>query len=472
MSRRGKPVPVAEECGVAEPESADERTETEEPGADAPGPEVWRLPTRIGFRFGVSYFGQFGVVGVIGLVPVLLAGSGFDGAWAWVDKGLAFVRPPIEWTAAQVLGLRVTSTQVGSDSAFQWTALFLMVVIAAVATTGWSVLDRQRPSYTRLFAWTQLFLRFVLALGMFYFGMAKAIPTQMPFVLNRLVEPFGNFSPAGVLWSQVSVSQPYQIALGVAELLAGVLLVVPRAAAAGALLCAVDMTQVFLLNMTYDIRLKTVSSHFLLLSLFLLAPHARRLLAVLFSDRAAPALRRYALFESARANRIAVVAQLLTGLVLLAGTGAQSWRQWTRPAPELYGIYQVDGFSTEGYARDPLLTDELRWRRVIVDRSFHISDPVSVTIQHMDDSFEMYGGTIDPAKHTIDLHHRITLGTYAETPIRVRLTYWWADNGRLVIDADDYGGHRIHAYFTELDPKSFPLLERGFSWVQEEPYNR
>nr|WP_187703232.1 DoxX family protein [Nocardia yunnanensis] len=443
------------------------------PDSTPSGPdERWHVATRIGFRFATSYFGLFGLVGVIGLTPILLAGLGIDTGWASVHRMLGLARPPIQWTATHLLGLRVTSTQVGSDSGFQWTALFLVLVIALIATVIWSLLDRRRPCYPRLFAWTQVGFRFVLAIAMFYFGMAKAIPTQMPFVLNRLVEPYGNFSPEGVLWSQVSVSQPYEIALGVAELLAGVLLVIPRTATAGALLCAVDMTQVFLLNMTYDIRLKTVSSQFLLLSLFLLAPHARRLFTVLCSDRVAPARRPAPLFTSARANRIALVAQLVTGLLLLAVTGVQNWRQWQHPAPELYGIYEIDHFSSEGYARDPLLTDELRWRRVVVDRPFHVTDPVVLTIQHMDDSFEIYGGSIDPARHLIDLHHRIALGTYAETPVRVRLTYWWPGPGLLVIDADDYAGHRIHAYFKKLDPQAFPLLERGFSWVQEQPYNR
>ncbi|WP_069162224.1 DoxX family protein [Nocardia altamirensis] len=430
----------------------------------------WHPLTRIGFRFGVCYFGAIGLAGVLGLIPILLAGLGIEAGS--VLHVVTLARPPIEWTATHVLGLRVTSTQVGSDSAFQWTGLFLLVVLSAVATAAWSVLDRRRASYTRLFAWTQLSLRFVLALAMFYFGMAKAIPTQMPFVLNRLVEPYGNFSPQGVLWSQISVSQPYEIALGAAELLAGLLLLVPRATAAGALLCAVDMTQVFLLNMTYDVRLKTVSSQFLLLSLFLLAPYGRRLLAALFAGRPTQATRPVPLFGSARANRIALVAQLVVGLLLLGVIGAQNWRQWSKETPELYGIYRVDGFSSEGYARDPLLTDELRWRRVIIDRPFHVSDPMVLTIQHMDDSFEVYGGTIDPKRHHIDLRHRIALGTFEETPIRVRLTYWWPEPGRMVIDADDYAGHRIHAWFTELDPQSFPLLERGFSWVQETPYNR
>jgi hypothetical protein len=120
--------------------------------------------------------------------------------------------------------------------------------------------------------------------------------------------------------------------------------------------CAFDLTQVFILNMTYDIRLKSVSSQLLLLSLFLLAPYARRLFVVLFTDRAIPATESVPLFTGRRANRVALIAQVCVGLVLLAAFGGQGWQQFTRPTPNLYGIWQVDGFSAEGYRRDPLLT--------------------------------------------------------------------------------------------------------------------
>jgi hypothetical protein len=43
---------------------------------------------------------------------------------------------------------------------------------------------------------------------------------------------------------------------------------------------------------------------------------------------------------------------------------------------------------------------------------------------------------------------------------------------RIVIDGEDFAGHRIHAWFTRMDPASFPQVERGFNWVQEQPYNR
>ncbi|WP_074249532.1 DoxX family protein [Mycobacteroides abscessus] len=441
-------------------------------GDDSTGPG-WGAAALIGFRFGTCYFGAFGLVVAVGLIPVILKGAGVEEPWSVIRGIFHAARGPIAWIGEHLLGLRVQSAQVGSDSAFQWTALFCIACLALVGTAVWTVLDRDRRRYDRLQPWVWAVLRLVLAAAMFYFGMAKVIPTQMPFVLNRLVEPYGNFSPTGVLWAQVGISPAYQMVLGLAEVFGGLLLLLPRTTAAGALVCVVDLTQVFLLNMTYDIRLKTVSSQLLLLSLFLLAPYARRLLTAFFTDRAVPAAATTQLFTRPRANRIALIAQACLGVALLAAFGAQGWQQFTRPTPNLYGIWQVETFSAEGYSRDPLLTDKIRWRRVIFDRPFHVSAPVMVTVQRMDDSFEVYGGTIDPRRHFIDLSHRIELGTYKETPTRIRLTYWWPGQpDQMIVDGDDYAGHKIHLRVTRMDPASFPLVERGFNWVQEMPYNR
>lgn len=450
--------------GGANPESA--------VGKGKAGP-AWGTATLVAFRFGTCYFGTFGLVVAVGLIPIILKGIGIDGPWSAIHGLFHTTRAPIAWIGEHFLGLSVQSTQVGSDSAFQWTALFCIAFLAAVATAIWTVRDRGRQRYDRLQAWVWTILRLVLATAMFYFGMAKVIPTQMPFVLNRLVEPYGNFSPAGVLWAQVGVSPAYQILLGVAEVFGGLLLLLPRTAAAGALVCVVDLTQVFLLNMTYDIRLKTVSSQLLLLSLFLLAPYARRLLAAFFTDRAVPAAAMPQLFARPRANRIALVTQVAVGVALLVAFSAQGWQQFSKPTPNLYGIWQVETFSSEGYPRDPLITDKIRWRRVIFDRPFHVSAPVMVTVQRMDDTFEVFGGTIDARKHFIDLTHQIELGTYKETPVRIRLTYWWPGQpNQMIVDGDDYAGHTIHLRATRMDPASFPLVERGFNWVQEAPYNR
>src|SRR4026208_2091617 len=94
------------------------------------------------------------------------------------------------------------------------------------------------------------------------YGMIKAIPLQMPAPgLTRLLEPFGNFSPMGVLWYSVGASRPYEIFAGCAELAAGILICIPRTATLGALICLADAIQIFTLNMSYDVPVKLFSFH-------------------------------------------------------------------------------------------------------------------------------------------------------------------------------------------------------------------
>jgi hypothetical protein len=64
---------------------------------------------------------------------------------------------------------------------------------------------------------------------------------------------------------------------------AGFLLIFPRTTMLGALVGLADMIQVFMLNMTYDVCVKTTSFHLLLLSLFLLAPDLPRLFTFFFA---------------------------------------------------------------------------------------------------------------------------------------------------------------------------------------------
>ena len=184
--------------------------------------------------------------------------------------------------------------------------------------------DRRRPNYVTFHKWFRLALRFALASEMFLYGLSKAIPLQMPFpYLTRLLEPYGNFSPMAVLWSSVGASTSYEIFTGCAETLGGLLLLIPRTTTLGALVCLADMIQVFMLNMTYDVPVKLFSFHLILFSLFLLAPDARRLFNFFLTDRAVVPTRQIPLFRSVRANRIAVLLQVVFGCYLL-GMGIYS----------------------------------------------------------------------------------------------------------------------------------------------------
>jgi uncharacterized membrane protein YphA (DoxX/SURF4 family) len=197
-----------------------------------------------------------------------------------------------------------------------------------LATVVWSLLDRRLNSYAGLHKWFRVFIRFSLAGQMLNYGFAKVFPAQMPFQITSLVEPFGAFSPMGVLWSFVGASQPYEIFAGCAEVLGGILLILPRTTTLGALICIADMTQVFILNMTYDVPVKIFPFHLLLLSLFLFAPEARRMAAFLSGDRTVGPSTQPELFTTRRASRIALAAQIVLGVWLLGLNAHLGFTMW------------------------------------------------------------------------------------------------------------------------------------------------
>ncbi|NEW36914.1 DoxX family protein, partial [Nocardia cyriacigeorgica] len=133
--------------------------------------------TRIAFRFCVIYFGLFCLL----FTQIMFAFTGILGQWLpdrailWQMEVLA---PALEWVGRHVFGVdAVLHLDSGSgDQTVIWVMVFCFLVIAAVATLIWSVLDRRRTGYPKLSAWFFTFIRLCLAGQMLFYGIAKAIP--------------------------------------------------------------------------------------------------------------------------------------------------------------------------------------------------------------------------------------------------------------------------------------------------------
>ncbi len=429
------------------------------PAVDTPQVR-WSGTTRIAFRFCFSYFGLYVLVTQMlqGLV-LLPIGPPLE--------ALPPLRNVTEWTAMHVFG--VTTPLVifsgSGDKTFDWVLASCLLVIAVAATAIWSYADRRRQHYTGMHKWFRLFLRFALGATLVSYGTVKVVPLQMPSPgLTRLLEPFGHFSPMGVLWASIGASRPYEIFAGCVELAAGILLLVPGTATLGAVVAFCALFQVFMLNMTYDVPVKLFSFHLVLMALFLLAPDARRLLSVLVLNRPARAPGIPPIGATHRARRIALVAQLLLGLYIVGmnlNNARDGWYTYGGGAPKspLYGIWQVAYLSISGVERAPLVTDYDRWRRVIFER------PTSMAFQRMDDTFAWFGTRIDVNAKTLVLTagpQQTQRGTFSfERPAPDRLTL-----------TGEFDGAKVRMRLELFDRHRFLLVTRGFHWVQEYPFNR
>jgi hypothetical protein len=423
----------------------------------------WRLATRIAFRFCFVYFSLY-------CLTTQILGSLFANPEIDIPDPATLrpMRQIVFWTAAHIFRVAhplVYKDSGSGDKTFDWVLAFCLLVFAVLATFIWSILDRKRENYVTLHKWFRLFIRFSLVSQMFSYGMAKVVPLQMPFpFLTKLTEPYGNFSPMGVLWYSVGASPAYEIFAGSAEMLAGILLIFRRLTTLGALACLIDSTYIFTLNMTYDVPVKLFAFHLMLMSLFLLAPDFSRLADFFLSNRTAGPSTQPPLFRTRRANRIAFAVQIILGIWILGVNTYGSWSEWHtfgggRPKSALYGIWNVEQLAIDGQTRSPLLNDYDRWRRIIFDF------PERVTFQRMDDSYAGYGSSINLNDKTLAL----TKGD--DKNWKGHFHFQQADKDRLTLDGN-MDGHTVHMQLQLVDRNKFLLVSRGFHWIQEYPYNR
>jgi uncharacterized membrane protein YphA (DoxX/SURF4 family) len=413
---------------------------------------AWTPAQRVLFRFLFAYL-------VLYIFPFPVDGGPY-GAYTkfWNDL--------VPRVGRQVFHVEITVHPTGSgDTAFDYVRIFCFAVLAAVAAAIWTLLDRGRTAYPTLHRWLRVYVRFYLASVMITYGSTKVIKSQFPNpTLDRLLQPFGDASPMGLLWTFMGVSVSYNIFTGAGELLGGLLLTTRRTTLLGSLVCFGVMSHVAMLNFSYDVPVKLFSMHLLSMSLLLMAPDLDRLARMFVLNRAVEPVVFRPLWRWKWVDRGALMLRTLW-VALLLGTalyGAQETRKMygdLMPKSPLYGIWNVEEFEVDGQARPPLVTDEQRWRRVIFDF------PKTIAIQLMSDSRRRYTLDLDPGANTM------ALGKRDDPAWKARLSYTQPEPGRLAMEGA-LDGQRITARMRRVDTSEFLLMSRGFHWVNEYPFNR
>lgn len=402
--------------------------------------EEWSLATRVAFRFCFVFLLLYNLPFPLTFLPKV--GDWVSKPWEWA---VALVAEPL-------FGVKAVLAQNGSgDSTWYYVQLFVMAAIAAAATLVWSLVSRA-TAYPRLHHWFRVYIRFALAMWMIFYGAMKVIPSQFPSPgLDRLLQPFGDASPMGLLWTLMGASAGYTIFTRAGEMLGGLLLTTRRTALAGALVSAGVMTHVVVLNFCYDVPVKLFSSALLFMALFLIAPDAQRLFAFLFAGP-----------QRAAWWKVALRTAMVVGFVWYALNDAQDGRKNfgdLAPRSPLRGIWNVDELTIDGVVQPPLLTNATRWRRMVFDSTRGIS------IHLVNNERNRFGIELDDAKKSFVLRKRDDPAFTA--PFR----YTRPDPRTLVVDGT-MDGKQIHATMKLDAEKEFLLRTRGFHWINETPFNR
>ena len=258
-------------------------------------PASWRLTERYLFRFSFCYIVLYYTPTLLELVPgVQLLTAWAYRSWKHLLYSMAGGASPAQPTGS-------------GDTLAAYISQAVVLILALVAGLAWSLLDRHRTSYIRLHGWLKVLARYTLAFTLLSYAFLKILPIQFPYLqTSLLITSYGQSSPMGLLWRFMGFSPAYTAFAGFSELLPAIFLFFRRTALLGSLLAFVVMLNVVMLNFCYDVPVKLYSLNLLALTVFLIAPEARRLSRIFLlnaptqpSDPCEPIFQRHATARAA-----------------------------------------------------------------------------------------------------------------------------------------------------------------------------
>lgn len=373
----------------------------------------------------------------------------------------------VPWTGKHILHLSysiVTFTNGSGDTTYDYVLFLIYIIISLLAAIIWTLFDRKRNTYTSALYWLRVLVRYYLAIILFSYGFSKVFHVQMssPF-LFQLVQPFGDKSPMGLAWSFVGYSKAYSAFTGWGEIIGGGLLFFRRTTTFGALLSMVVIGNIIAINFCYDVPVKLYSSTLFMMSVFLAAPDLNRLLNVFILNKTTqPVIFKNFLHKrwqqiSVRCFRALFIIYAFYSSISGSLNGQREYGD-KRTLPPLYGIYNTSVFIRNKDTILPLTTDTTRWKQLIIDFD------KSVQIKLMNDKIQWYSFSVDTVQH------RVSLNSYVDTLRKSILSYkidgsWLTLTGGLFDDS-------VYIRLNKYDAQSFNLMNRGFHWINEYPFNR
>lgn len=415
----------------------------------------WSRLHLLAFRFALVYF-------VLYQLPFPFGAFPHTGSLA--QKYQLLWHKLVPWVGKHVLHLSheiVASNSCSGDTTYDCVRVLCFLGLAFAASVLWSFLDRSHSNYQRIHQWLRSYVRLSVGVAMLLFGAAKVFRVQFPEpTLYKLLEPHGDSSLMSLLWTFMGASRGYSLFAGCLQMFAGILLFVPRLTTLGAIVGLAVFSNVFVLNLCYDVPLKLFSLHLLLVCCFLVLPDARRLVNFFLLNRSVAPSPEAALFNHRRLNAVVLVAQLALGgflacSYLYRAHGYEKRNLGIASRPPFYGIWIVDEFELGGEVLPPLLTDKTRWQRVV----FQFSKGVG--IQSMNGAWTGYWLRRDMAKKTFVMEKP------NDPEKKFEFSFSSPDSESLTLEGSD-GGNAIRAKLHRVDEKQFALLGGGFHWINED----
>ena len=312
----------------------------------------------------------------------------------------------VSWIASELFSTTLTTMPNGSgDTTYNYFEVAFMLSLAFITSVVASFLPEKLLVSLRGNSVLRIGLRYYLATTMLGYGWHKLFPIQFPaFGPDTALSTYGDSSPMGLLWRFMGASTAYQMFAGLAEVLAGLLLLVRRTALLGALLCGGVLANVVLLNFCFDVPVKIYSSHLLLMAVCIIYPDTGRLVSFFLLSREEDSLHERSQRRRSIGQQLFVTLLKMAMCAVIALLPAvQNWQYMVsdgiwKSTSARHGIYRVDTFERAGVlGKDN--EDSLRWVRV------GLNDNGILAIQYANGHSERYRLEIDEKQMTVPPDH-------------------------------------------------------------------
>jgi len=265
----------------------------------------------------------------------------------------------------------------GSDR--DYTNIIIAILVFSALAFAWTFIDRKRRSYETLYYWTWVLARYKVADVMFWFGIEKVFPIQMPApTLSYLNTNLGDIHPWKLYWLTTGAAPGFEMFCGAFEVLAAALLIFRRTATLGALAMLAITVPIIAVNVGYDAGVQRPATLILLLLAIIISYDFKGLWDFWVLRKQAALHNPPAIFNSApqKYARHILFAVFVISTVVLRGIGMYDWYSKgesdklpkEKGIPGFYGYYRVPQFSVNGKELPYSYTDRLRWQDVVFEK--------------------------------------------------------------------------------------------------------
>lgn len=359
----------------------------------------------------------------------------------------------IRFTAQEVFQIPISSTRVYSDFVSMYILVLLLAIFSIILSLclQWFTIWKQKRE--QILSVINSVIAAYLTVQLLKYGLDKVFKNQ--FYLpepNILFTPLGNVNKDLLYWSSMGTSTFYSVFLGIAEVLAALLLFFRRTRVAGLLLAIFLFINIVAINFAFDISVKLFSLFLLYLSVLLLTPYIRLIWKFFFSGRTAtPGLTHQLNILRTKPFVYGFLKSLLAGIIiwesLFPFLESGNWNGDKAMKPLLHGAYKVVAVST------PL--DSAKSGLQI--KNFFIHKDGYLIFQNEQDQMKDY------RLHYDTTGKNLLLTDYNMKQMRVPYQFFPADS--ILTLQLNINGNENKITGKAIDWTKMPAIQKGFHWT-------